>query len=284
VLDKVMRQDGDLERATRFSRTRLPWTIVEEEKTRENIEMAIGELDPEDAAEEYECLRGGSTSDTFSAKLILQQTHPLPPLGLLEWEPGGPCVAGFDVGKSRHPSVLSMIEKGSDQVWRQTVLHEPKTEAGDNMTLPDQHVLLRNLLTRAKALTLVVDAGGIGAHIAQALRSEFGDRVIEMMVGSRPKELPGQSKIDMVTELKRGLEARELELCVDREQAQQFRRTRIKQGGAIEQPGSARETHYDRFWAMTYAWYGATADQRSDSIYNSKKLVVLGMAGDQRRW
>lgn len=270
-LDKLMQGNERV-----FSRARLPWTVVENPDQTSSIEMALSELDDEDAAEEYECLRGGSTTDTFSPGLILQQTHDQEPQDPAEWEPGGPCVAGYDVGKSRHPSILSIIERGSDKVWRQAVLYQPKDDRGDNMTLPKQHDFLRSLMKKHKTLTLVLDIAGIGAQIGQAMEAEFGSRFIPMYPGSKPQNHAPQDKVEMVTEIKRGLEANELQLCMDREQANQFRKTRKRPNGQVDQPGTSRRSHYDRFWSTTYAWYGASSGNSVQSVYNTKKLIIIG--------
>lgn len=261
-----------------FSRARLPWVVVQDEDMLKSIHMSLAELDAEDAAEEYECLRGGSTSDTFPAVLLMRQTHDYEAQDPILWEPSGPAVAGFDVGKSRHPSILSILERGNDRIWRQSVLHQPRKGSlvdGEPLTLPEQHTFLRELMRRWKTMKLVVDVGGIGAHIGQALQTEFGDRVIAMHVGSRPENLPKQDKIEMVTEIKRALEASELQLVQDREQAMQFRRTRKLPNGTVDQPGTSRRTHYDRFWATVYAWYGATAGRGLESAYSHKQLFVI---------
>lgn len=278
-LDKVMAGE---ERA--FSRSILPWSVAEQPEVLETIMLAKQELDPEDFAEEYECVRGGSTSDTFPAQLMRRSQHDGWTADPDTFEPAGPCVAGYDVGRTRHPSVLSiLVDEGG--IWRQRVLHAPTDSEGGKLSLPGQHTWLRDLMRRVKRMRLVLDVAGVGAHIGEALHEEFGDdRVVMMYPGSKPATLPSQEKAEMVTEVKRGLEAAELELVPDVELAKQFRRTRLLAGGRVEQPGSRKRTHYDLFWSTVYSWYGTRAAENTVSAYEGRGLVVLQAGGRDDLW
>lgn len=286
-LDILCRRNTDLLEdvadARNFAVFRMPFTVVIKPEVVEAIHIAINELDPIDALEEYGTVRGGATGDTFTAGLIRRQQHDEPVFKgdtshlRHDWETGNIAIMGYDVGKSRHPSVASVLEHHPDGVWRQTVCHEPRNDRGDPLTLPQQHDFLRDILHRVDSLVLVVDGNGIGAHIAQALVGEFGPRrIITMIANSKPDGLPPQTKPELVTELKRALEADEIQLAPDREQAEQFKRTKLPGGHIVEQKGSRRKVHFDRFWATTYAWYGTTAAQAVRSVYASRELIVIG--------
>jgi phage FluMu gp28-like protein len=125
----------------------------------------------------------------------------------------------------------------------------------------------------------VPDGQGIGAHIAQALVKEFGERrVLVMIPGSKPENLPVQVPEEMVTETKRMMEDDEMLLMRDKEQIQQFRRTKRTPQGKISQGGTHKRSHYDRMWSTTYASYGIAVSRRKRSAF-AGGLIVVEMGG-----
>ena len=265
------------------SRARYPWAVAERDDVLATVELARETLDEADFLEEYECVRGSMGSDPFPAELLRQQTHEEEPADLekskIMLPPGFEYVMGYDVGKGsgRHPSIASVLEKGSDGIWRQVAIHQPMSGFRP-LTLPEQHDWLREMLHRVPTLKVCPDAQGIGAHIAEALTKEFGPRrIVNMIPGSKPQDLPSQVKEEMVTEAKRALENGEWELMPDRVQFQQFRRTKRDPAGRINQPGTRKKTHYDRFWAAIYAWYGVQAMKARTSPYSDHGLIVVDM-------
>lgn len=266
-LDEVMQG-----KERNFSRARLPWSVAEQQSVVDMITIARQELSTEDFEEEYECVRGGSGIETFSADLLRFAAHELSVSLTLDdaISRGTAQMIGYDVGASRHPAIATLIEHGADRVWRQTAIVEMR-----GMSLPKQQAQLEALLKEHPTLSLCIDALGIGMHIAQALEAQFGSRIVLMKAGSRPEDMPKMDKSEMTTELKRALEAGELQIALDREQSLQLRRTRLAAGSKVEQPGSKRATHYDRFWALAYAWY-AVRNAKRESVYERRGLIVIG--------
>lgn len=267
-LDRTMQKEG-----SNFSTMQFPYTVAENPDVQKAIEIARQELDSDDFDEEYACVRGGSTSDTFPVALIKAALHDDAPIPLDELDTRAPTIAAYDVGGSRHPSVISVIENTADE-WRQIVLEEIR-----NKTLPDQEGMLIDLLTKFPNMSLVIDEVGIGLQAAQALTSRFGSRVIAMHAGSKPDGMPVMGRADMVVETRKALEGDRLKLLADREQQQQFHRTRLVKGTGgnliVDQPGSKKRTHYDKFWTVNYAWYGVRARAR-ESVYEKRGIVVVG--------
>lgn len=271
------------------SRARYPYTVVEQPEVASAIEMARSTLDDADFMEEYECIRGAMSTDPFPATLLRHASHEgLEPIeverGRLMLAPGETAVMGYDVGKGsgRHPSIASVFIRGADGVWRQEGLYQPMQGARPR-TLPEQHDWLREMMRRCPNLVLCPDSQGIGAHIGQALEREFGPRrVILMIPGSKPTEPPGrpvQVREEMVTELKRQMESSEIELMPDKEQFKQFRRTKRKADGKIEQGGTKARTHFDRFWASCYASYAINVLRGKRNPYQDHDLIVVTMGG-----
>lgn len=285
-LDNIMQgiNDADEQDQVPVSRARYTWPVVENDSVLESIALSKEILDESDFLEEYECVRGATGSDPFPAELLRRQWHEEGEAtvegGLIRYNGDQRAVAGYDVGKGsgRHPSIMSLCTFDVDGVWRQRLIHQPM-RGFMPLKLPEQHAWLQAQLREYRDLILVVDGQGIGAHIAQALTNEFGMRVITMIPGSKPQNMPAQSREEMATELKRQLEANELQLLNEREQTKQFRGTKKANDGKIIQGGSKTKTHYDRFWATAYAAYGISALRRVRSPYADHSLRVVTIGG-----
>jgi phage FluMu gp28-like protein len=270
-LDSVMRGNDD----TRFSRAILPWQVVEDPDRRGEIEEFMAELPEEEAREEYECIRGGGALDTFSPALIRRQLSVYEPVSSVEWRPTGPAVAGFDVGKSRHPSILIGLEKRGSS-WHPAVIEQPTDSSGSPLSLPEQERYLTRIMEDIPTLTLAVDVAGLGQQINDALSQRFGSRFIAINSSSKPADMPPMGRYELATEVKRALEADEGKLPNDRELMAQFKQTRLESNGKVTQPGSKRSTHFDRFWTYCYAWYATHARNAVRSRYADRGLVVVG--------
>lgn len=258
VLDRMMQGED-----RNFSRAVLPYVVAENEDAVQAIDIARTEMRPEDFEEEYECVRGGGSGVSFTPTLLRASQHDLRPLSI-EAALKGTTIVGYDVGTTGHPSIALVLALDADHVWRVKTIEEVRAD------LPTQHETLRSWLKQNPGMTIVLDALGIGRHIAESLLKEFGSRVVWMQAGQ-----PGQERYQLAKELLRALEASELELLPDRELLMQLQRSRITSEGKVEQPGSKRKTHYDRFWALAYGWFGA-ADQSRESVYESRGLQVIG--------
>jgi phage FluMu gp28-like protein len=275
-LDKVM--SGEDDDSKTFSTARYPYTVVTKPEMVESIELSRKNLDEDDFNEEYGCQRGGGGSDTFSSDLIRQAIH----AGALvdsESLPGGvPLILGYDVsgGTGRHPALLNVIGQDPDRVWRQCCIEEIR-----DVTLPDQEAMLTRLLTDLPYAVAVIDATGIGLQISQSLQAKFGEaRVIFMQPGSRPADMDTQDRVQMVIEVKRVLEAGDVELGSHKEQMKQLRGTRIV-NGKIVQLGGKRKTHYDVFWSLAYAIYGIKNGSKH-SVYERRGLRVIDTSSGRR--
>ena len=290
LLDQQM-QGVNTVSTVKVSIARFPYTVVENPEQMEAIMLAKETLDPEDFAEEYECVRAGSSAAPFAPEMVRAATHDndygvevdvdsdrirrlvLP-------DPRMPLVCGYDVGKGtgKHPSVAS-IHGRFPEGWMQMITHSPMKRNGDALTLPEQEAWLVEMMSRCPQMILIPDAQGVGAQIAQALVKRFGTkRVLPMIAGSKPKGLKPQDKAEMITDMKRAMEAGEFWLMQDKEQFQQFVRTR-KQSGNYVQAGATRRSHFDRFWACAYAQWGIAASRSLESAYSRRGLVVIDMGG-----
>ena len=83
-------------------------------------------------------------------------------------------IAGYDVGYRSNSSELTIYGYNEREDFATEIYGETFTRK----ELPDQREYLRALLLRIRDLTLVIDAGGIGADMAATLAREFPMRVI----------------------------------------------------------------------------------------------------------
>lgn len=262
------------DQARRFSVARLPWHVAENELVRESVELARSELEAADFEEEYLLRRGAAEGDEFPPDLLRRATGKQAVLEPSEVEPGTELVAGYDVGATRHPSVLTVLRPRGPGEWEQVVVWEARA-GREPMDLPAQEAFLDALLGRLPGMVLALDAHGIGMQIAQGLSSRHGRRVLALHPNAAPQpHLPKLDRLEAVTEVRRALEAGELRLAPDRQQALEFRRTRRVEG-RVDQPGKKRRSHYDRFWATAYAWYAVRASAARTSVYDRRGLRVL---------
>lgn len=275
-LDHVMSGDE-----RNFSRARFPYTVAENPEVQAAIAIARDELDPADFDEEYDCIRGAVSGFTFPPELLRDNQHDDVLFAIDdEFTSRARLIAGYDVGASQHPSVLSVFQRFSE--WRQISITEKR---GERLTVQER--FLAGLLRRCPNLTLVVDAQGIGMQAAQTLEDSFSRRVISMHPGIvNPDKLPSMDRAEMTTQAQRRLQTGEVRLGADREQAQQFRRTRLVKvpGGRtkVDQPGSAKRTHYDRYWSSVYGIYGIGASERGGRAYESHGLRVLNFGRNRK--
>jgi len=292
ALDRGMQGVGEDGRADErmkvISKARYPWTVVENPETMAGIDLAKQTLSPDAFAEEYEAIRGGLGGAPFPSTLIQRQTHQnaqaLVDAGTdtdgpeLVWNVSGILAGGFDVGKSRNPSVLSLFEKLPGSPWSEIALLELRQPNGRHYALEDQQRWLARLLDSWPMLKLAVDSKGIGAQLSQSLIKQYGDRrVIAMEVPSKPElhtlEMNWRT---IITESKRQLESNECQLVPNHKRARQFTRTARKPNGDYEQPLIDKDDHYDLFWATAYAQYLMAEYGRLRSVYNERSLAVVG--------
>lgn len=276
-LDKVMHENED----TRFSRAVFPYTVVEDDARREGIEAFMGELDEDEAIEEFMCVRGGGATDSFPPALIRASLSPFEPVASTSWNPTGPAVVGADIGKSRHPTIVVGLEQ-MGHTWQPRVIEQPEM-GGQSLTLPQQQDYLDRLMEQIPTLVLAVDVSGLGQQINDYMSSRYGSRFIAINSSSteyaRARGLPPMGRYELATEVKRALEASEVALPTDRSLMQQFGSTQLSADRKVIQPGSKRSTHYDRFWSFCYAWYAANARRAVRSVYANRGLIVVGGEG-----
>lgn len=159
-------------------------------------------------------------------------------------EISGRLVAGFDVGRKRDLSELSIFEeRNSKKVCR-------LLRSYDRVPFADQEQDLRRLLNTLPIARLSIDQNGIGMHLAENLSREFGQVM--------PETFTNESKEIWATDFKILLQRKDVVLPKDRKLVAQIHsiKRRITPSGKpsfdVESEEVARG-HADRFWSCALA-------------------------------
>jgi len=156
----------------------------------------------------------------------------------------GRLVAGFDVGRKRDLSELSIFEElDGKKVCR-------LLRSFDRAPFADQEGELRKMLNTLPIARLSIDQTGMGMHLAENLRSEFAVVV--------PETFTTESKEIWATDFKILLQRKEVVLPKDRQLVAQIHsiRRRLSPTGKALFEVEADEIvrgHSDRFWSVALA-------------------------------
>ena len=225
--------------------------MLTEERVRtfgtKDIQDQFDSLPLEDFQQEFENLYCDESYSFFPYELILPCTSD--DLVLAQdfaslAEPRGRLVAGFDVGRKRDLSELSIFEEVG-----------PKKECRllrsyDRMPFADQETDLRRMLETLPIARFSIDQNGIGMHLAENLRRDYPQVV--------PETFTNESKEIWATDFKLLLERRDVVLPKDRELVAQTHaiKRRLTPSGKpsfeVERDEVGRG-HSDRFWSVALA-------------------------------
>jgi hypothetical protein len=156
----------------------------------------------------------------------------------------GRLVAGFDVGRKRDLSELSIFEElGGKKVCR-------LLRSYDRVPFADQELDLRRMLTMLPIGRLSIDQNGIGMHLAENLGRDFGQVV--------PETFSNESKEIWATDFKILLQRKDVVLPKDRQLVAQIHsiKRRLTPTGKPSFEVEREEVgkgHADRFWSVALA-------------------------------
>lgn len=156
----------------------------------------------------------------------------------------GRLVAGFDVGRKRDLSELSIFEEvGGKKVCR-------LLRSYDRVPFADQEADLHRMLTMLPIGRLSIDQNGIGMHLAENLGRDFGQVV--------PETFTNESKEIWATDFKILLQRKDIVLPKDRQLVAQIHsiKRRLTPTGKPSFEVEREEVgkgHADRFWSVALA-------------------------------
>ncbi|OFV83293.1 MAG: hypothetical protein A2W26_04240 [Acidobacteria bacterium RBG_16_64_8] len=231
---KEASQFGVQERVGRFGTVRLK-EIFES--------MAV-----EDFLQEYELEFIGEDVAYFPYELILPCTEPPPDTyetyAELAAAARGTLYAGYDVGRRKDCSELTVVEKLGDR------LYERLFKTFRNVPFEAQKADLNDCLATLPGLVrLCIDETGIGMNLAEDLTAKQGSRV-------EPVTFTNEVKDRMAVTMKIALERKNVNLYPDRDRLRQIHSVKriVTPGGAIRFDASRNEKHHaDKFWSQALA-------------------------------
>lgn len=159
---------------------------------------------------------------------------------------GGPLYAGFDVGRTKHPSELYIVEKkdGGGFILR---YHESYRDlAFEDQRRRLDHVI-ETLGSRLRAFR--IDKTGMGMNLSENLRKKHGAKVEEW-------QFTAAAKVELANNLKILFENQELDLLKDRDLITQLGSVRQKiseSGQALFDVEKNKRHHGDKVWALALA-------------------------------
>lgn len=218
--------------------------------------------------QEYECVFLDPENQWLSPSEISSCVHPHlsleSSLNALYHHPG-PLYAGYDVGRTHHPSELVVLEavipqgpwaqrEGEEDLPSPRLLKEtpPQLRVCYLLSLSQveyamQQKLLETLLGIPSLERLCIDATGLGGPLTEALQTRYPLRVEPVVFTAKVKE-------QLAVGLKVALQQQILLLPPHRDLLQQLQSVRQELlSGRLHFSVSAKDHHADRFWALALA-------------------------------
>ncbi len=177
----------------------------------------------------------------------------------------GPLYLGFDVGRSKHPSELMLVEKvGDGFVLRYT-------ESLRDMPFPMQRSRLIQIMEVLgdRARKFRIDSTGLGRNLAEDLQARFGRRVEAV-------QFTMQMKAELANNMKVLFEERNVELPKDRDLISQIHSIKQKiteAGNAIFDAEKAKKHHADKLWALALACYRPARSRKATHMAITAKVL-----------
>lgn len=160
-------------------------------------------------------------------------------------------IAGYDVGYRSNSSELTIYGYAEKEDFATEVYAETFTRK----ELPDQREYLRGLLSKMRNLTLVIDAGGIGADMAASLEREFPSRVV-------PVEFDYYAKLGIFDAYADRMIRGKMKNVADAERRRQInsiKRKTTEAGRVIYYVARKEKHHADKAVSQALAVYGITS-------------------------
>jgi len=214
----------------------------------DELRRAIGDEDI--WQQEYECVFHSDSETYIPLELIVScesvdATKDLP----AGWTAQGPCFWGFDVGRTKDLSVLTLVEKLGDTLWVRMLKEMPKAQ----FAVQEKAIADVVNAPELKALRGCIDASGLGMDLAERLAQKFAGRV-------EPVQFTMQVKQDLAVTTKKAFEERTIRIPDDRLLRRDLNAVKkiITTAGNIRFDAERTEAgHADRFWSLALALHAA---------------------------
>lgn len=240
------------------ARRMAPRLTTEERVERFGTEIVKGLLDAnplEDFQQEMELLYIDERTSYFPYELILPATEPPPDTydsyAELRKNCRGQLYAGFDVGRRRNTSELTVFEKprGGERVYERLFKTYDKTAFDvQQADLEECMTTLSPHMTR-----LSIDETGIGMMLSERLAQRFGSLI-------EPMTLTGAVKEQLAVHFRVGLEKQNIRLYPDRERIAHLHSIKrsVLPSGALRFDAERNEKHHaDKAWSQILGYWAA---------------------------
>jgi len=222
----------------------------------ERLKEIFDGLPLEDFQQEYELLYIDEKTSYFPYELILPATEPPPDtyetFAELRAHTTGQLYAGFDVGRRRNTSELTVFEKprGGERVY------ERLYKTYDKTLFDVQQADLEECMTTLAPhmVRLSIDESGIGMMLAERLAARFGSRI-------EPLTLSNPVKEQLAVNFRVGLEKQNMRLYPDRERTAHLHSIKrvVLPSGAFRYDTERNEKHHaDKAWSRILGYWAAT--------------------------
>ena len=209
----------------------------------------------EDVQQEYELLYIDEQTSYFPYELILPCTEPPPEIyetfQELARATKGLLYAGYDVGRRRNTSELTVWEKpGEERVYERLFKTYDKTDFAVQQA--DLEAMFQALGPRL--IRLDIDETGIGMMLAENLFKKFGARVEPLSLTSQIKEM-------LAVNFRAGLEARNVRIYPDQERIAHLHSVKrtVLPSGIFRYDTERNEKHHaDKAWSQMLGYFAAT--------------------------
>lgn len=215
----------------------------------EKIQLQFDALLLEDFQQEYECVYSDESMTFFPYELILPCTSA--ELELCDdyadafRKAKGRIVAGFDVGRRRDISVLTVWEEDERTHFKTMLM----MKCFERMPFAAQESELKALCNILPVARLSIDSQGLGMQLAENLEAEFPEIVVR-------EEFTQASKEIWCTDFKVALQKRQLEMPRNRDLTAQIHsiKKNVTVGGRVTFD-AVRDSkgHADMFWSCALA-------------------------------
>ena len=210
-----------------------------------NLEEIRKAMDPDDFAQEYECVFLDEAHSYFPMELILGNIS----AACDRWngKPKGVFYGGVDIGRKRDLTVIYILEKLEDVFFTRElkVLFRQSFQA--------QKRVIQHFLKKFPFHRICMDATGLGMQLAEDLKREYGSVIEPVTFTSKVKE-------DLATFTRMIFEKRQIRIPDDQDLIRDIHSIKkiMTAAGNIRFDADRNErSHADRFWVLALALHGA---------------------------
>lgn len=220
-----------------------------------DISAIKSSTDPDDFAQEYECVFLDEAHSYFPMELIIPAISAECENSLWDGRPRGMCYAGIDIGRKKDLTVIYVLEKLGDVFYTRLIRELSKTsfdaQRAEIEAVKEQYPLYR----------ICIDSTGLGMQLAEELQKKYSSLIEPVSFTMKVKE-------DLATYARMIFEKRLIRIPDHQGLIRDIHSIKkiVTTAGNVRFDSERNEaSHADRFWAMALALHAA--NQQAGPIY-----------------